>query len=119
MCKAQVFSRASERVTSVTGRGKTAKPTTLLIGKDEGAAGVCEFAMLRTEKKAGGLNRSSSLIFRKVELRSHRLKWGQEDFMGRTVFRRTSRLLEVGLVVPSHLRGSGLGYRFAGLPESG
>ena len=38
MCKAQVFSRASERVTSVTGRGKTAKPTTLLIGKDEGAA---------------------------------------------------------------------------------
>ena len=76
------------------------------------------FALLMTEEKAGGLNRSSSLIFRKVELRSHRLKWGEEDFMGRTIFRRTSPSFAVGLLVPSHSRGGGLGRRFAGLPES-
>jgi hypothetical protein len=51
--------------------------------------------------------------------RSHRLKWGQEDFMGRKIFRRTSPSFAVGLVVPSHPRGCGLGRRSTGLPESG
>ena len=83
-----------------------------------GGRGGCEFALLRTEEKAGGLNGSSSLIFQKVGLRSHRLKWGQEDFMGRTVFRRTSPSFEVGLLVPFHPRRGGLGRRLAGLPES-
>ena len=76
------------------------------------------FALLMTEEKAGGLNRSSSLIFRKFGSRIHRLKWGQEDFMGRTVFRSASHRFEVGLVVPSHPRGGGLGRRSTGLPES-
>ena len=71
-----------------------------------------------TEEKAGGLNRSSSLIFRKVELRVHRLKWGEEDFMGRKIFRRTSQSFAVGLVVPSHPRRGGWGRRLTGLPES-
>ena len=76
------------------------------------------FALLMTEEKAGGLNRSFSLIFRKFGSRSHRLKWGQEDFMGRNIFRRTSASFVVGLVVPSHPRRGGLGRRLAGLPES-
>ena len=50
--------------------------------------------------------------------RSHRLKWGQEDFLGRTIFRRTSPSFAVGLLVPSHPRGGGLGRRSTGLPES-
>ena len=75
--------------------------------------------MLRTEEKAGGFNRSSPLIFRKVGSRIHRLKWGEEDFMGRKIFRRTSHSFAVGLVVPSHPRRGGLGRRSTGLPESG
>ena len=43
------------------------------------------------------------------DARSHRLKWGQEDFMGRTVFRRTSASFVVGLLVPFHPRRGGLG----------
>ena len=38
--------------------------------------------------------------------------------MGRTVFRRTSASFVVGLLVPSHPRGGGLGRRSTGLPES-
>ena len=43
---------------------------------------------------------------------------GEEDFMGRKIFRRTSHSFAVGLVVPSHPRRGGLGRRLAGLPES-
>ena len=39
--------------------------------------------------------------------------------MGRKIFRRTSPSFAVGLVVPSHPRGGGLGRRSTGLPESG
>ncbi len=38
--------------------------------------------------------------------------------MGREIFRRTSPSFVVGLVVPSHPRGGGLGRRSTGLPES-
>jgi hypothetical protein len=75
--------------------------------------------MPRTKEKAGGLNRSSSLIFRKFESRIHRLKWGLEDFMGGEIFRRTSPSFAVGLVVPSDPRRGELGRRSTGLPESG
>ena len=44
---------------------------------------------------------------------------GEEDFMGRKIFRRTSPSFEVGLVVPFHSRRSGLGRRSTGLPETG
>ena len=43
---------------------------------------------------------------------------GEEDFMGRTVFRSASHRFVVGLLVPFHLRRGGFGRRLAGLPES-